>query len=80
MDAQPERSLEEPRGADSSGFETGVEMIAVLVLVLIAVLCLWLWRLRRWWKEQRERHVKVLDEIEMCEPASEPARPCPVLK
>ena len=72
-----DRSLEEPAGA-SSKLEQLEVLVAVLVLVLVALLCVWLWRLRRWWREQRERHVKVLDEIEMCEPASEPrpSLPC----
>ena len=73
-----DRSLEEPAGA-SSKLEQLEVLVAVLVLVLVALLCVWLWRLRRWWREQRERHVKVLDEIEMCEPASEPGPPFPVL-
>ena len=76
VNAQPDRSLEEPSGADLSNLEKFEGLIAVLVLILVVGLCWWLWRLRRWWKEQRERHVKVLDEIEMCEPASEP-RPIP---
>ena len=67
-----DRSLEEPAGS-ASKLEQLEVLVAVLVLVLVALLCVWLWRLRRWWREQRERHVKVLDEIEMCEPASEPA-------
>ena len=66
-----DRSLEEPAGS-ASKLEQLEVLVAVLVLVLVALLCVWLWRLRRWWREQRERHVKVLDEIEMCEPASEP--------
>ena len=73
-----DRSLEEPAGA-SSKLEQLEVLVAVLVLVLVALLCVWLWRLRRWWREQRERHVKVLDEIEMCEPASELGPPFPVL-
>ena len=70
-----DRSLEEPAGS-ASKLEQLEVLVAVLVLVLVALLCVWLWRLRRWWREQRERHVKVLDEIEMCEPASEPSVPC----
>ena len=74
-----DRSLEEPAGS-ASKLEQLEVLVAVLVLVLVALLCVWLWRLRRWWREQRERHVKVLDEIEMCEPASEPSGPLfPVL-
>ena len=83
MEATPldnlDRSLEEPAGS-ASKLEQLEVLVAVLVLVLVALLCVWLWRLRRWWREQRERHVKVLDEIEMCEPASEPSGPLfPVL-
>ena len=61
-----DRSLEEPAGA-ATKLEQIEALVAVLVLVTAALLCVWLWRLRRWWREQRERHVKVLDEIEMCD-------------
>ena len=61
-----DRSLEEPAGA-ATKLEQIEALVVVLVLVTAAVLCVWLWRLRRWWREQRERHVKVLDEIEMCD-------------
>mmetsp|Transcript_16543 Transcript_16543/g.33421 ORF Transcript_16543/g.33421 Transcript_16543/m.33421 type:complete len:141 (+) Transcript_16543:63-485(+) len=60
--AQPDRSLEvKPRS-----LEVKLKvLIPVLVLIIIVALCLWLCWLRRWWRLQRERHVKVMDEIEM---------------